>query len=133
MKIKKKKVPKKQRAVARRAGASAKTETPFWRNVGVMRIALALMTFTLIAFSPSPGTPADYAGWGLWRTVIFPVVAPILLQVLLLDALMARVFMAGHTGQARLRYRRILIMNLLLSAALTLWWLPYFQALFSSR
>ncbi len=128
-----KKLPKKRRAAVRRAGSAARTETPFWRNVGVMRIGLAVVALTLMAFSPSPGTPADYVGWGLWRTVIFPVLAPILLQVLLLDALMARVFMAGHTGQARLRYRRILILNLLLSAALTLWWLPYFLALFGSR
>lgn len=128
-----KKVQKKRRAVVRQPGSARKAENPFWRNVGIMRIALALMTFTLMAFSPGPGTPADYAGWGLWRTVIFPVLAPILLQVLLLDALMARVFMAGHTGAARLHYRRILTMNLLLSVALTLWWLPYFMALFSSR
>ncbi|MDH4133804.1 MAG: hypothetical protein OEV31_03365 [Gammaproteobacteria bacterium] len=96
-----------------------------------MRIALALMTLTLIVFTPSPGTPAVYAGWELWRTVIFPVLAPILLQVLLLDALMSRVFMAGgYTGLARLRYRRLLIMNLTLAAALTLRWLPYFTTLF---
>lgn len=130
---KKKQALKKRRVETRRLAPVGKAAGGFWRTVGVMRIALGLMTFALIAFSPSPGTPAVFVGWELWRTVIFPVLAPILLQVLLLDALMARVFMAGHTGDARLRYRRILTMNLLLSAALTLWWLPYFLALFSNR
>jgi hypothetical protein len=59
------------------------------------------------------------------------VLAPILLQVLLLDALMGRVLMSGAKGAERARYRRIVTVNLAFSAALVLWWAPYFLKLFA--
>jgi hypothetical protein len=65
------------------------------------------------------------------RTLILPVLAPILLQVLLLDALMGRVMMSSARLAERARYRRIVTVNLVSSAALVLWWLPYFLKLFA--
>jgi len=61
-------------------------------------------------------------------TLIMPVLAPILLQVLLLDALMGRVLLSSAKGAERARYRRIMIVNLVFSAALVIWWLPYFSS-----
>ena len=60
-----------------------------------------------------------------------PVLAPIVLQVLLLDALMGRVLLRSGKGAERAGYRRTMIVNLVFSAALVIWWLPYFLKLFA--
>jgi len=68
-------------------------------------------------------------GWPLVTTVLIPVLAPMTFMVLLLDALMARVFLTDAEGAARQRYKTILLADLLAAAVLLLRWLPYFAAL----
>lgn len=100
--------------------------------MGVLRVVLvSLVIFDMLA-SPRPGTPVIYSGWELVTTLILPVLAPILLQVLLLDALMGRILMGSAKGAERMRYRRIITVNLVFSVALVLWWLPYFLKLFAA-
>lgn len=102
------------------------------RQMGVLRVVLvSLVIFDMLA-SPRPGTPVIYSGWELVTTLILPVLAPILLQVLLLDALMGRILMGSAKGAERMRYRRIITVNLVFSVALVLWWLPYFLKLFAA-
>lgn len=101
------------------------------RQLGVLRVALIALVILDMLASPRPGTAVVYGGWQLGTTLILPVLAPILLQVLLLDALMGRVLMSGAKGAERARYRRIIAVNLLFSFALVLWWLPYFLKLFA--
>lgn len=101
------------------------------RQMGVLRVALVGLAILDMLASPRPGTPAIYSGWELVPTLILPVLAPILLQVLLLDALMGRVMMSSTKGAERARYRRIVTVNLIFSFALALWWLPYFLKLFA--
>jgi hypothetical protein len=100
--------------------------------MGVLRVVLVALVILDMLASPRPGTAVVYSGWELVPTLILPVLAPILLQVLLLDALMGRVMMSSAKGSERARYRRILVVNLLFSLALVLWWLPYFLKLFAS-
>lgn len=102
------------------------------RQMGVLRVVLIALVILDMLASPRPGTAVVYSGWDLVTTLILPVLAPILLQVLLLDALMGRVMMSSAKGSERARYRRILVVNLLFSLALVLWWLPYFLKLFAS-
>jgi hypothetical protein len=64
-------------------------------------------------------------------TLILPVLAPILLQVLLLDALMGRVMMSSAAGAERSRYRRIVTVDLVFVIVLVLGWMPYFLKLFA--
>jgi len=100
--------------------------------MGVLRVALiSLVIFNMLA-APRPGAPVIYSGWELVSTLILPVLAPILLQVLLLDALMGRILMGSAKGAERVRYRRIMTVNLVFSVVLVLWWLPYFLKLFAS-
>jgi len=101
------------------------------RQMGVLRVALITLTILDMLAAPRPGTAVVYSSWELVTTLILPVLAPILLQVLLLDALMGRVLMSGAKGAERRRYRRIMVVNLLFSVALVLWWLPYFLKLFA--
>lgn len=102
-------------------------------QLGVLRIVLISLVIFDMLLAPSPGAPVIYSGWELVTTLIAPVLAPILLQVLLLDALMGRVLMSSTKGAERLRYRRIVAVNLLLATALIIRWLPYFLKLFSSE
>lgn len=94
-----------------------------------MRVVLACGALALIVFVPAAGTVPVYAGWALIPTVIAPVLAPILFMVLMLDVLMASVFMIDKQGAARARYRKIQIINLVLGVTLVLFWIPYFKGL----
>lgn len=97
--------------------------------MGALRVTLVAGAIVDMLVAPSPGTPVVYSGVDLVTTLIVPVLAPILLQVLLLDALMGRVLMSSHTGAERARYRRIMIVNLAVVFALILRWTPYFLAI----
>ena len=99
--------------------------------MGVLRVALIALVILDMLASPRPGTPAVYSGWEMVTTLILPVLAPILFQVLLLDALMGRIMMGSAKGAERARYRRIVTVNLVFSIALLLWWMPYFLKLFA--
>jgi hypothetical protein len=118
---------KKSRARARPA---ARPEN-LLRQMGVLRVVLIGLTIVNMLAAPGAGTSAVYSGWEMVPTLIMPVLAPILLQVLLLDALMGRVLMSSAKGAERLRYRRIVTVNLVFSLALLVWWLPYFLKLFA--
>lgn len=97
--------------------------------LGPLRIVLAVLALILIVFATTPGTRPVYHGFDLWPTLLMPVFAPVVLTTLLLDALMARVFMYEKDAMARARYRRAVTVDLVLVAALALAWLPYFRAL----
>lgn len=99
------------------------------RQLGALRVALAAAALPLIVFATRPGTLPVYEGFAVLPTLLMPVLAPVVLMLLLLDALMARVFMFEKTGAERARYRRIVTVDLVLSAALTLAWLPFFRAI----
>ena len=99
--------------------------------MGVLRVTLIGLVILDMLASPRPGTAAAYSGWEVVTTLILPVLAPILLQVLLLDALMGRVLLSSAKGAERARYRRTMIVKQVLSAALVIWWLPYFLKLFA--
>ena len=98
-------------------------------QLGPLRITLLLCVALIIALAPAAGTQAVYSGWGLVRTVLIPVLAPLLFMVLLLDALMARVFMSEAAGDARRRLRGIVLLDLVVAAVLVLTWIPYYMAL----
>lgn len=116
---------KKARAVAKPRGRAPN----LLEQMGVLRVVLVAGSIVDILAAPSPGTPVVYSGWEVVTTLVVPVLAPILLQVLLLDALMGRVLMSSSEGTERARYRRIMIVNLVVAASLVAGWLPYFLAL----
>lgn len=99
------------------------------RRLGPLRLTLLAAAALVIVFAPAPGTKAVYQGWALARTVLLPVLAPLVVMLLLLDALMARVFLSEAEGEARLRLRAAVWINLVAALAVVLYWLPYFIAL----
>lgn len=99
------------------------------RDLGILRLCLLGAVVVTLAMIPAPGTRAIYSGWPLVTTVLIPVLAPMLFMVLLLDALMARVFLVDAEGPARRRFRTVILINLIVAALLLLRWLPYYAAL----
>lgn len=98
-------------------------------DVGAMRLVLFGFGVLSLLLAPDPGTPASIDGWGLVSTVLAPVLAPLILMVLLLDTMMSALFMSDKEGDARARYKTILLIDLIVAAVVFLYWLPYFVAL----
>lgn len=98
------------------------------RELGGLRLALLIGVAVALVLTPAPGTRAVYSGWPLVTTVLIPVLAPLLFALLLLDALMARVFLTDAEGAARRRFRTVILANLLAALALLLRWIPYYAA-----
>lgn len=110
--------------------ARARAQSPnLLQQMGVLRVVLVGAAVLDILLAPNPGTAVAYNGWALVTTLIVPVLAPILLQVLLLDALMAKILMSSNQGAERARFRRIMFVDLVIAAVLVLGWTPYFLAL----
>ncbi len=61
--------------------------------------------------------------------MLVPVLTPLIMMVLLLDALMARVWLADAEGEVRRRYRTIVRLDLAFTALVFLVWLPFFMSL----
>ena len=96
--------------------------------LGPLRVMLVLGTLAVLLLRPAPGTPPAYSGWGMLPTLVVPSLVPILVAVLLLDALMGAVWLASYPDQRR-RYRSVIGVSLGMALLLVLWWWPYFGAL----
>jgi hypothetical protein len=127
MAVKTRPTPKKRTGASRPRGR----KEGLLQQMGVLRVTLVALVILDVLASPSPGTSVVYSGWEMVPTLILPVLAPILLQVLLLDALMGRVMMSSATGVERSRYRRIVTVDLVFVIVLVLGWMPYFLKLFA--
>ncbi len=99
-------------------------------KLGALRLMLVITGLIVIVINPPPGTPASFETWGFIYTVLLPVLAPMVFMVLMLDALMSRVFM-GDTEDRLLkqRFKTIIVTHLLIAAGLVVAWLPYLLAL----
>lgn len=103
--------------------------TRFLAELGVLRVLLLAGAVMVLVLRPAPATAPVYSGWGLFPTLIAPVLAPLVVMVLVLDTLMAGVLMSDKQGDERRRYRRIIRVNVFMAAVLALWWWPYFTAM----
>ena len=98
-------------------------------RVRPLRVAMLVFTLLVMVLVPPPGTPAVAHGWAFVPTLLAPVLAPLILMVLLLDALMTRIFMTDAAGAERARLKYIVTVDLVAALALFLFWLPYFIAI----
>ena len=99
------------------------------KTLGPLRLALLTMVAVDMILRPVPGSPPDLHGMGVFTDLIVPVLSPILFMLLLLDAIMTGVYMSGMKGEQKIRYRYVLITNLLLAILFIWYWIPYFKAL----
>jgi hypothetical protein len=101
----------------------------FLADYGPLRILLAATALLSILLTPAPGTAPAFEGWAMFSTLLAPVLAPLAVMVLFLDALMSRVMMADTKGEARARYRRTMWVDLGIAAVTMGFWTPYFMGL----
>lgn len=97
--------------------------------MGPLRLLLAGIALILIVFPTPPNTAVGYEGTALLRSLVAPVLAPIVLMGLLLDLMMARVWLSGLEDSARGALQTVSLVDLTLSVLLTLMWLPFFLSL----
>ncbi len=103
--------------------------TSFARRLGPLRLLLALLAVVVIVFAPAADTPAVYTGWSFARTVLIPVLAPLVFVIFLLDTLMSWVFMSGKGDTQRNHYKTMMITDAVFAAAIALYWMPYYLML----
>jgi hypothetical protein len=97
------------------------------RDLGPMR--LLLLTTVLACLLLAPFADAEPTGWGVLSAYIAPAAAVLLVFVLLLDALMNRVFAIEKDDDERALRRMRTRTNLLAVFAILLAWTPFFYSL----
>jgi len=105
-------------------------------NLGFLRLGLLCLALANIALPviyylifPDAGTDVAYLGWRAIPTLVTPVMAPLLVVVVLFDAIMSRVRIADAQGEERAKYLAIYRIELLSIAIMLAYWVPYFSAL----
>ena len=98
-------------------------------RIGVLRVLLYGLAILLMVASFFAGSEVFYEGWRIFPTLIVPSITPIVFFVLLLDLLMASVFMLDGTGDVRTRFQNIIKINLLVVLGIVIFWAPYFSRL----
>ncbi len=96
-------------------------------DIGAMRLALvasALITLPLVVFANM-----EPKGIGVMTAYVVPSLVVILFFVLLLDALMNRVFMIEQAEEVRTLRRRRMWLDLVAAILLLLIWGSYFRTL----
>ena len=100
-------------------------------ELGALRLMLVALVVLASAAAPFSEGPAAYSGWRLATTVIAPAIFVMLVFVVPLDMIMSAVFMSGGDPATRARFRRIILAELVLLAAMTLAWMPFVLRLLS--
>jgi hypothetical protein len=101
----------------------------FIAGYGPLRILLAATALISIPLAPAPGTAPAFEGWAMLSTLLAPVLAPLAVMVLFLDALMSRVMVADTEGDTRAHYRRVMWTDLAVAGVTVGFWVPYFMGL----
>ena len=91
-----------------------------------LRVVLALFAILLAIFAADAGTPTNYEGYAVLQTLILPALTPIIFLVLLLDALMNRVWLIDASEADSSKFRTLIKVDLLLSGIVFVRWIPYF-------
>lgn len=94
-----------------------------------LRAVLILAAIIAILARPEIGEPVVYSGWGMVKTLLIPVLAPLIFMLLMLDALMSRVWMSEAAGEEKKRLRLVVRVDVIVGLLLLVYWLPFFIAL----
>jgi len=94
-----------------------------------MRVVLIGLAILSLIFKAKMGTPVSYDGWPMIETVFIPVMAPLITMVLMLDTLIATIWLTQTTGTEKNRYKLILGCNVLTIVVMLSIWIPYFMSI----
>jgi len=95
-------------------------------KIGPMRMVLVSLAVLSLIFKAKLGTPVSYDGWAMIETVFIPVMSPLITMVLLLDSLIASIWISQSEGQEKKRYKLIVAINLTTVIVMLSIWIPYF-------
>ena len=104
-------------------------KTNFLSNIGALRTMLAILVIVCVGLVFFSQTEA--VGWGRIPSQVTPALVVLLAWVLAFDLLMARVLMSDQNDAVRRRYRSVIKLDLILLAALLLFWGPFFITILS--
>ncbi len=93
---------------------------------GALRLLLQALALLIVVLMPFADVSLPPQGWGLLFGVVLPAAAPIVVMVLMLDALMCVVLKDDAAPARRNQLNFALGMHLLFIGLLLLTWLPVF-------
>ena len=96
-----------------------------------LRVMLSIAAILLCVFAAPADTQAQYEGIHVITTLILPALTPLIFLVLLLDALMNKVWKVDAVGSDIIKYRNIMRVDLLLATLIFIFWIPYFIAIWN--
>lgn len=94
-----------------------------------LRVALIIMAILSLIFKAKIGAIVVYDGWPMIKTIFIPVMAPLITMVLLLDSLMATIWITQTSGAEKSRYKLILWCDLITAVIMLSIWIPYFMSI----
>ena len=98
-------------------------------SLGFLRICLITLGIIDVLLSPAPGTPIAHDGLAVIPTLVAPAAAPIIIMVLLFDALMSKIRASDSQGDESKKFRHIMWIELVVVAFMIMGWLPYYLAI----
>lgn len=101
----------------------------FFRALGVLRSLLVGGALVVMVFAPGAGAETVYTGAGFVETIVMPVLAPLFLTGLLLDALMCRILRDDPAGGGAQRLRLAMRTELVVALLLVIAYAPFFLSL----
>ncbi len=100
-----------------------------FQSLGFLRISLLSLGIFNAFLSPEPGTPISHSGIEVIPTLVAPAAAPIIIMVILFDALMSKIRASDSTGDESKKFRSIMWVELGVVAFMVMAWLPYYLAI----
>jgi len=102
------------------------------KSLGLLRFLLLFSVVVLILSAPFVGEKTILHGWQMITSVIFPVMVPMYFFILPLDMTMCGIMMQDKPEQIKLKYKRIIWLEIILLIVLLLAWLPFVYRLFNA-
>lgn len=100
-----------------------------FQSLGFLRISLLALGVINSFLSPEPGTPISHDGLEVIPTLVAPASAPIIIMVILFDALMSKIRASDATGEESKKFKTIMWTELAVVAFMIMAWLPYYMAI----
>ena len=100
-----------------------------FQSLGFLRISLLTLGVINAFLSPQPGTAINHAGFEVIPTLVAPASAPIIIMVILFDALMSKIRASDSTGEESKKFKTIMWTELAVVAFMVMAWLPYYLAI----
>jgi len=100
-----------------------------FKKIRPMRVVLIALAIISLILKAKTGTPVTYSGWLMISTIVIPVMAPLLTMVLMLDSMIATIWLSQTSGEEKNRYKLILACNISMIIIMLVIWIPFFMAI----